>query len=289
MLRMSKLIEYAVSAAIIVMFLGPLISPLIPLAIIAGVGASMFPEIRYLDLGVCVSKFIVPINIGDIVVYRNEARFIVHRVVSVGSGYYVTKGDMSMYADGEIPESNVICKVVAVLPAELWLSLVTGLLAIYCVYELLKHWGRGVGERNALATAIAVLLLSVAIIASRTVVGGIQQIVPPVAVAPLPSITSLLPIEDGGIEFALDYNNVPGHIEGCYVVTEDGRVENITYTFSSNLVVIDGEQLRNVCGSGNCTVVLLYRLDVPYNVVTEFRMLYSYCRIEVDSMVISCG
>ena len=50
------------------------------------------------------------ISVGDIVVYKNQRGFTIHRVVSMGDTTLVTKGDANNVSDTPVPYSEVVGK-----------------------------------------------------------------------------------------------------------------------------------------------------------------------------------
>ena len=56
------------------------------------------------------------ININDIITYKKDNSFITHRVVSIFDNYYICKGDANNTNDAPVNKSDVLGKVVKVLP-----------------------------------------------------------------------------------------------------------------------------------------------------------------------------
>lgn len=63
-------------------------------------GVSMLPVLHMGDLVLVAPANVSSVPLGDIVVYRSPIGiFVVHRVVEIGNGYLVVKGDNNLFPD----------------------------------------------------------------------------------------------------------------------------------------------------------------------------------------------
>lgn len=80
-------------------------------------GNSMFPLIQDGDL-VRITHDCTNIKRGDIIVFQQKGKLIIHRVVSFGSGNidptFITKGDNSIHLDPPVDAEDVVGLVIAV-------------------------------------------------------------------------------------------------------------------------------------------------------------------------------
>jgi signal peptidase I len=80
-------------------------------------GSSMLPYLKDGDV-IAVSKC-DNFEIGDVVVYKAENEYIVHRIIDIVKAgthiFYITKGDNCTAADRIIPASAVVGKQVGVI------------------------------------------------------------------------------------------------------------------------------------------------------------------------------
>ena len=84
---------------------------------------SMEPSIKPLDLVVVTGG---KPRVGDIVVYcLSGLSCIVHRVIKIGNGFIVTKGDNNPVPDKPVPMNSIRGIVRFIIPSYIWLSIVT--------------------------------------------------------------------------------------------------------------------------------------------------------------------
>ena len=73
---------------------------------------SMWPALKKGDLVFIKGTGKEDINIGDIIVYRNERGFTIHRVIEKNDETVVTKGDANNVADSPVIYEDIIGKAV---------------------------------------------------------------------------------------------------------------------------------------------------------------------------------
>lgn len=75
---------------------------------------SMKPTLNENDIVIVDTKSVY--NINDIITYKLDNNFITHRVVSINGTNLVTKGDANNTSDTNVKTSDVVGKVVKILP-----------------------------------------------------------------------------------------------------------------------------------------------------------------------------
>lgn len=78
------------------------------------IGNSMFPLLRkgdWVDVEISGKKSLKP---GDIILFHNHQRFVVHRIVSIFNDYLLTKGDWSKSYDPPINMQDIIGRVISI-------------------------------------------------------------------------------------------------------------------------------------------------------------------------------
>ena len=119
-------ITYSIVITLFLLFFGRFLG--LPVFLAAIVSPSMEPAIKVGDI-VAVQRG-APYGVGDVIMWCSSPFFcVVHRVVEVGRGYVVTKGDSNPVPDLPVPASAVVGKVVAVFPREA-VVLIVSLVAI---------------------------------------------------------------------------------------------------------------------------------------------------------------
>jgi signal peptidase I len=84
-----------------------------PFPMAAITSGSMWPELKKGDLVfIQGAKNKESVKIGDIVVYRNQKGFTIHRVVRVGENAIITKGDANIISDAPVKYEDIIGKAV---------------------------------------------------------------------------------------------------------------------------------------------------------------------------------
>jgi signal peptidase I len=83
------------------------------------VGGSMFPFIRWREYVIVKKVPAEDLQLGDVVVYREEGRHpVCHRIVSLenrnGKRWFCTRGDQREEDDGQVSAESIIGKVIAV-------------------------------------------------------------------------------------------------------------------------------------------------------------------------------
>jgi hypothetical protein len=78
-------------------------------------GGSMAPALRDGDR-VCVQSLVgaAPPRPGEILIFRRDERLVAHRLVAVGDGFVVTRGDASARDDSPIPPDRLLGRVTKV-------------------------------------------------------------------------------------------------------------------------------------------------------------------------------
>lgn len=75
---------------------------------------SMAPTITTNDL--IIVKIDDKIDVDDIITYEDDNKFITHRVIQKNNNSYITKGDANNSEDSVVTESQVLGKVVKIMP-----------------------------------------------------------------------------------------------------------------------------------------------------------------------------
>jgi signal peptidase I len=75
---------------------------------------SMFPLIKKGDWVFVKPTPAEKLNPGDILIFQNQRRFVVHRIVKKTNNHLITKGDWTKTLDSPISTENVIGKVIAI-------------------------------------------------------------------------------------------------------------------------------------------------------------------------------
>lgn len=93
-------------------------------AIFEVASGSMEPTITTNDL--IIIKITNKVKINDIITYRNSGAFITHRIVQTEGDYFITRGDANNSQDIPISTSQILGKVVKILPnLGLWKTIIT--------------------------------------------------------------------------------------------------------------------------------------------------------------------
>ena len=120
-------------------------------------GSSMLPYINVGDL--VIVKKEDSYNIDDVISFKTNENFVnTHRVISIKSGYYKTKGDSNKFNDGEeIDKSRVFGKVVLVISnfgaiyaflLNNYLYIFIGIILLSLLVFLIHIWRKYEGRRN---------------------------------------------------------------------------------------------------------------------------------------------
>lgn len=95
---------------------------------------SMAPEITTNDL--ILVKVTKDVSENDIITYDDGESLVTHRLISKNGNTYITKGDANNDADGSIAETQIIGKVIKILPNfGVWYKVITTpkIIALICI------------------------------------------------------------------------------------------------------------------------------------------------------------
>lgn len=120
-------------------------------------GSSMLPYINVGDLVIVKKENSYKVN--DVISFKTNENFVnTHRVISIKSGYYKTKGDSNKFNDGEeIDKSKVFGKVVLVISnfgviyaflLNNYLYIFIGIIMLSLLVFLIHIWRKNEGRRN---------------------------------------------------------------------------------------------------------------------------------------------
>lgn len=120
-------------------------------------GSSMLPYINVGDLVIVKKEDSYKVN--DVISFKTNENFVnTHRVISIKSGYYKTKGDSNKFNDGEeIDKSRVFGKVVLVISnfgviyaflLNNYLYIFIGIIVLSLLVFLIHIWRKNEGRRN---------------------------------------------------------------------------------------------------------------------------------------------
>jgi len=154
-----KNVYITVLSIIAILFLISMILQVAPIIVSISIGLSMFPTIRSGDLLVCVHKNYMPITNDSIASYRNGWSNVVHRVVGIEGDVYVFRGDNNVF-DEYIPSSNVVCRVVGIIPMYVWIPVVAFMFSLGVVYITKKS---GKYDYGTMSIVIAFMVLTLVI------------------------------------------------------------------------------------------------------------------------------
>lgn len=85
-----------------------------PFPMAAITSESMWPELKKGDLVLIKGvKNKEDVKIGDIIVYRNQKGFTIHRVIQISNDFIITKGDANNISDPPVNYSEIIGKAVS--------------------------------------------------------------------------------------------------------------------------------------------------------------------------------
>ncbi|WP_440059632.1 signal peptidase I [Thermogladius sp. 4427co] len=125
-------------------------------------GYSMYPSLKPGDLVLAVSTSLAGFSRGDVVIYcYSWANCIIHRVIEVGEGVVVTKGDYNPAPDPPIPISLVRYRVVASIPLQIWLP---ALLIIVTAIFIPVHDIKRILEPLNLEALLFILIVAVYVV-----------------------------------------------------------------------------------------------------------------------------
>ncbi len=80
-------------------------------------GSSMYPSLTENDLLLCVEEDPAGLRVGDIIVYLYEGTLVAHRIVGLGEGVVVTRGDSpEAWEEHRVGWENILGRVMGVLP-----------------------------------------------------------------------------------------------------------------------------------------------------------------------------
>ena len=117
----------------------------------------MLPYINVGDLVIVKKEDSYKVN--DVISFKTNENFVnTHRVISIKSGYYKTKGDSNKFNDGEeIDKSKVFGKVVLVISnfgviyaflLNNYLYIFIGIIMLSLLVFLIHIWRKNEGRRN---------------------------------------------------------------------------------------------------------------------------------------------
>jgi len=82
------------------------------------------------------------VNIDEIIVFLEDKSIITHRLIKEENNEYITKGDANTSEDNPIQKSQVIGKVVKILPRfGIWMKVLTDKSVIICIIMTLVFLG----------------------------------------------------------------------------------------------------------------------------------------------------
>lgn len=167
-----------------------------PLRVGVVVSSSMYPKIKILDLAVLEPvRYSGPPRPGQVAVYERGGALIIHEVAGFNGSYYTFRGVNNPVDDPPVPAPDVEYVVVAVVPATVWLSLLSVAGAASVV---LSSRRRGNSPRALAATLFFMFFILAMTAAPLTA----EQLAKPVVVPYVKSITrsgSTVMVEFGGL------------------------------------------------------------------------------------------
>ncbi|MGC8555461.1 MAG: signal peptidase I [Conexivisphaera sp.] len=111
-------------------------------------GVSMLPVLRTGDLALVAPAPPSSLGVGDVIVYRSPLGFfVIHRIIEVGNGYVVVKGDNNPFPDPwKVTGQMIAGRVVAVVDYLGYLALppwtyavAASLVALYVAYAACRR------------------------------------------------------------------------------------------------------------------------------------------------------
>jgi len=243
---------YVVAVSIItVLFLVSMVLHVAPVIISVSMGLSMFPTIRSGDLLICVHKDYIPVTNGSIAGYRNGMTNVVHRVVDIRGSIYVFRGDNNILNE-YVPSSKVVCRVVGIVPAYVWVPAVALLFSLGVVY-ITKKSDRHTYGASSIVIAFAVVTLVIVLTNLALMFTDVYVVKP----NPLPVITY---VRKGTAAVEVRLSTQP-----------DGY---ITCFSSQNVPVscyVDGTKIL-IEGFREHTLKIAYKPRSPYNVTVVYEV-----------------
>lgn len=171
--------------------------PFVPVAVSIATGPSMYPAVEPGEMLVSVSRFIIPPAPGSIVIYKAESGCLVsHRVIEIGVGYVVTKGDNNPLPDGKVPLSRIFFVVVSVIPVYVWVPALAAPFSLYAFYLV----------RRRAESALIVFIAGVIAISVGFTVNMLTPSPVPVKPNPLPVVSD---VEEADGAVFVKFSNLP--------------------------------------------------------------------------------
>jgi len=229
-------------------FLALLFIQVLPVSFSIAVGLSMFPTIRSGDVLVCIRKEYVPVTNGSIAGYRIGWTNVVHRVVDIRGDTYVFRGDNNVHSE-HVPSSNVVCRVVAIIPMPIWVTATAAAQAATALYAV-KH-------RNSAAVARMVALMVLAISIGSSGLSASFTDIAIVKPNPLPVVDRIY--MNGTVTTVVFSVHLNGYV-GCF--TQQGTP--ITCIVDGNRVIVESSLVEGL--------KIIYRPRTPYNVTVVYDL-----------------
>ncbi len=106
------------------------------------VSGSMEETIKVGDIIIAKLKYNQPLKHGDIIVFKQDENIITHRIIEMGDGKIITKGDANNTTDNPITRSEVIGKVIKIIPnIAIWKKVFTSPKVIISVITTIIFFG----------------------------------------------------------------------------------------------------------------------------------------------------
>jgi len=255
------------SFILLILFLGTIIGPIMPVCLAITSGGSMFPTMETGDMAVGVSALILKPKVGDIAVYHSEEGYIVHRIIHIGNGYAVFKGDNNPNADGEIPLNDIYFVIVAIIPPYIWvpvLAIVLGGEGVYLFYRC-----RNKKTYNGLVAVYFFMVLVISFVLINDAISLLPSY--PVKPNPLPQMAGYT-VYKNTVAIFFD-QNIQNYTFKA-IANYNGHTVYLDHTAQGYTLIIDTVPLQRLCNTPSCatTINILYHPNTPYNVTVSYML-----------------